>query len=84
MSIHHHEYFSHCSPLMHDIDKILLKMMCLRNLLIVLHTSLGWEALAVCLLFFFFSSSCDTKRSAFGCEFSKYNEAENIKDVSNK
>lgn len=69
---------------MHDIEKIVLKMMCLRNLLIVLHTSLGWEPPAVCLPFFFFFSSCDTKHSAFGCEFSKYNESENIKDVSNK
>lgn len=40
---------------MHDIEKIVLKMMCLRNLLIVLHTSLGWEPPAVCLPFFFFS-----------------------------
>lgn len=40
--------------MMHDIDKTLLKMMCLRNLLIVLHTSLGWEPPAVCLPFFFF------------------------------
>lgn len=42
--------------MMHDIDKTLLKMMCLRNLLIVLHTSLGWEPPAVCLPFFFFFS----------------------------